>query len=120
MRRAVTVRDRHCRWPGGCRQPAAACEVHHVRHRADGGQTSVHNCVLLCWFHHQVAIHRMGCTLVLHPDGTATAWNPDKTKIRRSHGPPPRARVTPNMARRRTRCLQGLRGSPSRARDACR
>ena len=45
---------------------------------------------LLCWFHHQVVIHRWGWTLVLNPDGTTTAWNPDKTKVLHSHGPPVR------------------------------
>jgi hypothetical protein len=24
--------DQHCRWTGGCDQPAAASEVHHVTH----------------------------------------------------------------------------------------
>jgi hypothetical protein len=91
IRHAVVLRDKHCRWPGGCSQPAAACQVHHVRHRASGGQTSTRNCVLLCSFHHQVAIHRWGWTLVLNPDGTTTAWNKDKTKILHSHGPPARA-----------------------------
>src|SRR5262245_33769723 len=38
------------------------------------------DCVLLCTFHHQVAIHRWGWTLVLNPDGTTTAWNKDKTQ----------------------------------------
>jgi hypothetical protein len=38
--------------------------------------------------YHQVVIHRWGWTLILHPDGTTTAWNRDKTKILRSHGPP--------------------------------
>ena len=90
IRTAVILRDRHCRWTGGCRQPAAACEVHHVRHKADGGPTSVKDCILLCWFHHQVVIHRWGWTLILHPDGTTTAWNRDKTKVLRSHGPPAR------------------------------
>ncbi|MBV9096002.1 MAG: hypothetical protein JO132_19375 [Streptosporangiaceae bacterium] len=28
--------------------------------------------------------------LVLHPDGTTTAWNPGETAILRSHGPPSR------------------------------
>ena len=65
--------------------------MHHVKHKADGGQTSVTDCVLLCWFHHQVVIHRWGWTLVLNPDGTTTAWNPDKTKVLHSHGPPARA-----------------------------
>ena len=76
--------------PGGCDQPAAACEVHHVKHKANGGHTSVTDCVLLCAFHHQVVIHRWGWTLVLNPDGTTTAWNKDKTKVLHSHGPPVR------------------------------
>jgi hypothetical protein len=91
IRNAVILRDRHCRWTGGCHQPAAACEVHHVRHQADGGPTSVKDCILLCTFHHQVVIHRWGWTLVLHPDGTTTAWNRNKTKVLHSHSPPARA-----------------------------
>jgi 5-methylcytosine-specific restriction endonuclease McrA len=91
IRTAVILRDRKCRWPGGCHQPAAACQVHHVKHKAHGGPTSVSECVLLCSFHHQVVIHRWDWTLVLHPDGTTTAWNPDRTKVLHSHGPPARA-----------------------------
>ena len=77
--------------PGRCGQPAAGCEVHHTRHKADGGKTSVTDCVLLCTYHHQVMIHRLGWTLVVNPDGTTTAWNKDKTKVLHSHGPPARA-----------------------------
>jgi hypothetical protein len=88
IRRAVILRDQHCRWTGGCDQPAAACEVHHVTHKADGGKTSVKDCILFCTFHHQVAIHQMGWTVVLNPDGTTTAWNRDKTKVLHSHSPP--------------------------------
>ena len=91
IRNAVILRDRRCRWPGGCHQPAAACEVHHVKHLAHGGATSLTDCVLLCSYHHQVVIHRWGWTLVLNPDGTTTAWNPDRTKVLHSHGPPARA-----------------------------
>ena len=90
IRHAVILRDRHCRWPGGCDQPAAACQVHHVTHKANGGETSLAGCVLLCSFHHQVVIHRQGWTLVLNPDGTTTAWNKDKSKVLHSHGPPVR------------------------------
>jgi hypothetical protein len=90
IRNAVILRDRRCRWPGGCDQPAAACQVHHTRHKANGGHTSVRDCVLLCAFHHQVAIHRWGWTLVLNPDGTTTAWDKDRTKVLHSHGPPVR------------------------------
>jgi len=91
IRNAVILRDEHCRWAGGCDQPAAACEVHHTKHKANGGKTSVTDCILLCTFHHQVVIHRWGWTLVLNPDGTTTAWNKDKTKVLHSHGPPARA-----------------------------
>jgi Domain of unknown function (DUF222) len=85
IRRAVIERDQHCRFPGGCDQPAAGCEVHHLTHKADGGKTSVQDCALFCTFHHQVVIHRWGWTVVLNPDGTTTAWNKDKTKILHSH-----------------------------------
>jgi hypothetical protein len=91
IRNAVVLRDRRCRWAGGCNQPASACEVHHTKHKANGGKTSVSDCVLLCPFHHQIAIHRWGWTLILNPDGTTTAWNKDKTKVLHSHGPPARA-----------------------------
>ncbi|MGH3122214.1 MAG: DUF222 domain-containing protein, partial [Streptosporangiaceae bacterium] len=30
IRNAVLLRDRKCRWAGGCDQPASACEVHHT------------------------------------------------------------------------------------------
>ena len=90
IRNAVIARDQHCRWAGGCHQPASACEVHHTKHKSRGGKTSTKACVLLCFFHHQIVIHRWGWTLVLNPDGTTTAWNPDRTKVLHSHGPPAR------------------------------
>ncbi len=91
IRHAVLQRARgHCEWPGGCRQPAAACHIHHITRKADGGKTSVKNCALLCSFHHLVAVHRWGWTLILNPDGTTTAYSPDGTKVLHSHGPPPR------------------------------
>ena len=91
IRRAVMLRDQHCQFAGGCSQPASMCEVHHLVHLSKGGKTSVKNCILLCHYHHQVVIHRLGWTLVLNPDGTTTAWNPDRTKVIRSHSPPARA-----------------------------
>jgi hypothetical protein len=94
IRRAVIERDQHCRFPSGCDQPAAGCEVHHLTHKADGGKTSVWDCALFCTHHHQVEIHRNGWTVILNPDGTTTAWNKDKTKIlhshSRNHSPPAR------------------------------
>ena len=91
IRNAVVLRDRRCRWAGGCDQPASACDVHHTKHKKHGGKTSTADCVLLCFFHHQIVIHKWGWTLVLNPDGTTSAWNKDRTKVLRSHGPPARA-----------------------------
>jgi hypothetical protein len=91
IRNAVRIRDRHCQWAGGCHQPAGACDVHHTTHKADGGQTSARDCVLLCRFHHLIVIHRWGWTLRVNPDGTTTAWNKDKTRVLHSHSPPARA-----------------------------
>jgi Domain of unknown function (DUF222) len=91
IRRAVILRDQHCRWAGGCDQPASACEVHHVTHLADGGKTSVDGCALYCFYHHHVVIHQWGWTVTLNPDGTTTARSPDGTKILHSHSPPAHA-----------------------------
>jgi hypothetical protein len=88
LRRAVAVRDRHCRFPG-CDQPVAACQPHHIIPRAQGGPTSLTNLMLLCAFHHLIAVHRWGWGIALHPDGTVTATSPHDGKTLHSHGPPP-------------------------------
>ena len=88
IRTAVIARDQHCRFPGGCDQPAAACEIHHTTPQANSGKTSTDDCGLFCWFHHHIAIHQWGWTVVLNTDGTTTAYSPDRTKILHSHGPP--------------------------------
>ena len=87
IRRAVILRDRKCAWPGGCDKPPAACHVHHIVHKADGGRTSAASCILLCAYHHQVCIHRHGWQLTLHADGTREAISPHG-EILRSHSPP--------------------------------
>jgi hypothetical protein len=88
LRRLAALRDQHCQFPGGCDQPASACEPHHIVHRSDGGHTSLTGLKYFCWFHHHVVLHQMGWKLIVHPDGTCQVTSPDGKTIR-SHGPPP-------------------------------
>jgi hypothetical protein len=87
LRRAVIERDRHCAFPG-CTQPPAACHVHHLVPRSEGGKTALVNLTLLCAFHHLIAVHRWGWTLALNGDGTTTATSKDGKRVLHSHGPP--------------------------------
>ncbi len=90
LRRLVITRDRRCRFPG-CGQPPAACQPHHILPRSKGGRTCLTNLLLLCVFHHLIAVHRWGWGIVLLPDGTVTATSPDRSRTLHSHGPPSRA-----------------------------
>ncbi len=87
LRRAVILRDKRCAFPG-CTGRPARCQVHHVIPRSQGGPTALHNLALLCDFHHLIAIHRRGWSLVRNGDGTTTATSPDGTRVFRSHSPP--------------------------------
>jgi Domain of unknown function (DUF222)/HNH endonuclease len=89
LRRAVNLRDQHCRFPG-CAQPPSVCQVHHLIPRAHDGPTSLGNLALLCRFHHLTVIHRWNWILTCHADGTATAVSPDGRTLH-SHSPPGRA-----------------------------
>ena len=56
IRRALTARDRRCRFPGCSYRH---CDAHHVRHWAAGGATRLDNLVLLCRRHHR-SVHEEG------------------------------------------------------------
>ena len=74
LRRALEVRDRGCRFPGcGSRY----CDAHHVRHWADGGETSLANCLLLCRHHHRL-VHEEGWTVEW--------WGPGRPAFRSPRG----------------------------------
>jgi hypothetical protein len=75
MRRAVIVRDRHCRFPG-CDRPHTWCDAHHVVHWTDGGPTAAQNLLLLCRRHHRKVHERGGFRLELQ-DGRAVFRRPD-------------------------------------------
>ena len=55
--RALTTRDGGCRFPG-CTHTRFA-DGHHIKHWADGGETSLSNLVLLCRHHHRL-VHEGG------------------------------------------------------------
>jgi hypothetical protein len=56
VRRALEARDGGCRFPGcGLR----FTDAHHVKHWADGGETSLGNLLLLCSHHHRL-LHEQG------------------------------------------------------------
>ena len=56
IRRALEERDRGCRYPGCA---SRFTEAHHVKHWADGGETSLANTILLCRRHHRL-VTRVG------------------------------------------------------------
>lgn len=51
LRRAVTARDRSCRFPG-C-GATRHLHAHHIQHWADGGPTDLANLVVVCGYHHR-------------------------------------------------------------------
>ena len=52
---ALRVRDGGCRFPGCGRRRWT--DAHHIRHWADGGETSLDNLITLCRYHHR-SLHR--------------------------------------------------------------
>ena len=50
LRRAVETRDGHCVF-AGCDAPTHWCDVHHLLHWIDGGETNLDNSALLCESH---------------------------------------------------------------------
>lgn len=64
IRRALIARDGGCSFPG-CHRPPGSCAVHHIQHWADGGDTSVCSCCLLCPMHHQ-QVHLQGWDVTIH------------------------------------------------------
>ncbi len=90
QRRAVHVRDTHCRYPG-CNHEARWSDIHHIRYRRNGGLNNLDNLVLICRYHHR-KIHRETLKLGWEPDQiTLTIEHPNGTKLL---SPP-----TPNLTR---------------------
>src|SRR6266542_3768559 len=84
IRRALIIRDRHCRFPG-CDRRHTWCVAHHVVHWADGGPTALPNLLLLCRGHHTM-IHERGFRLELL-EGRPVFRRPDGS-VREERAPP--------------------------------
>ncbi|HEU0086193.1 MAG TPA: DUF222 domain-containing protein [Pseudonocardiaceae bacterium] len=67
LRDALGHRDRGCAFPG-CGRPPRYCQVHHIVHWTDGGDTALHNCCLLCEYHHTI-VHRQAWHIRLDARG---------------------------------------------------
>ena len=86
LRRALEERDRGCRFPGCA---SRFTEAHHVRHWADGGDTSLKNLLLLCRRHHRsvhegrvrVCSDRTGLALFFTRKGRTMADAPAMAKL---------------------------------------
>nr|WP_246360795.1 HNH endonuclease signature motif containing protein [Haloechinothrix aidingensis] len=76
QRRALTLRDGGCVFPG-CDRPHRWCHAHHIQHWADGGTTDLANLALLCGEHHRL-IHHSDWQIHPGPHGrpycTPPAW----------------------------------------------
>ena len=66
MRRALRARDKGCRFPG-CTNTRFV-DGHHIKHWADGGETSLDILVLLCRHHHHL-VHEGGFACEKSADG---------------------------------------------------
>jgi HNH endonuclease len=85
LRRAVVLRDRRCRFPT-CTRPHPWCDAHHVTHWADGGETGLHNLMLLCRPHHRL-VHEGGFRLEL-VEGMPVFRRPDGSVLLDERAPP--------------------------------
>jgi hypothetical protein len=66
LKRALLHRDRTCRFPGCSNRRFV--EGHHIRHWADGAETSLENTLTLCTLHHTF-VHERGYRIEMGQDG---------------------------------------------------
>jgi hypothetical protein len=73
LKRALYKRDSACTFPGCTHR--VFLEGHHIKHWADGGETSLPNTALLCSTHHRY-VHEYGYEIELGPDHRPRFRNP--------------------------------------------
>jgi hypothetical protein len=107
IRRALQRRD------GGCRFPGCTCsrfvDAHHIRHWADGGETSLENLALLCRRHHRL-VHEGGFAIRTSAHGAIEFTNPAGAVI--PTGPETRSRGN-FLALFNTHAQSGIRITPT-------
>jgi hypothetical protein len=87
QRRALRVRDKHCRVPG-CDRPVSWTNPHHVEFWSRGGPTILSNLVSLCSYHHR-CVHE-GHWQVVKTAGGFKFIPPERVVMRRLRGSPVR------------------------------
>ncbi|WP_046300215.1 HNH endonuclease signature motif containing protein [Mycobacterium sp. UM_Kg27] len=77
LRRALEHRDRCCVVPG-C-GATRGLHAHHIRHWEDGGETELHNLVLVCPYHHR--LHHRGLITITGPASSLVVTDADGHKL---------------------------------------
>ena len=72
MKRALVAGDAGCRFPGCTRKRV---DGHHVKHWADGGETSLDNLLCLCRRHHRY-VHEYGFEIARAENGAPQFLDP--------------------------------------------
>lgn len=59
---------------GGCRAPGCdsrhRLQIHHIVARSAGGTHHPDDLITMCWYHHNIVVHRRGMHIQLQPDGS--------------------------------------------------
>lgn len=87
QRLVMAARDQGCVW-AGCDRPASHCEAHHLVPSAEGGETTLDNGGLLCFFHHHLVHDGTGWRLRRAEDGIIEVIPPsrvDPDQVPRRH-----------------------------------
>jgi len=88
QRRALTLRDGGCAFPG-CDRPPGWTQAHHLQYWEHFGPTDLENLVALCGFHHRL-VHEENWEIAPPKDGirplfTPPAWIDPQRRPRRNH-----------------------------------
>jgi Domain of unknown function (DUF222)/HNH endonuclease len=78
IRRALLLRDHHCRFPGCVNR--AFLHGHHIEHWIHGGRTALDNLLSLCSFHHR-QVHEGGFRVSLTAGAEVEVWMPDGRRL---------------------------------------